>query len=145
MEALGPVMVKEPAPPRLRDREAVDTTRPCITCRHMRLGWFHRVTRLVFLHPLWLIDAECCHPVVVGRWHENGAHGWAWMAEGVILAADPVSGEPERRRVPCHRARALQQRHQPAKAGPPAFVPCAEAERAPSNCGPDGRYWEPRW
>lgn len=109
-----------------------EDTRPCRTCRHARLPWLAR----------WLGEwdrATCANPVVVENWHLNARLGFITpqlMDGGPIYPADPVTGEPERRVIPCALAR---MEHTDRT----TWLKSEEPERrAPSCCGPNGRYWQ---
>ena len=114
------------------------TAFPCKTCRWCHAGLL-----------AWIFgdysNAECRNPVVVDNWHLNARQGWVQCATlpEPITPADPVTGTPERRRIPASMARGQQFaiRRASTEPIPSPFTPCPDDRRAKANCGPDGRYW----
>lgn len=124
--------------------QARPNERPCKTCHWARLSWLRRAMGA------WDL-ARCEHPRVLSDLHLATRQGWLIPDYGYIepwiTFPNPVTGEPGRRWLLCSVARKPQWKHERhcARAGgqPVARLATVE-ERATSNCGPDGRYWEPR-
>lgn len=120
---------------------APDLTKPCRTCRWSHRHWLDRLAVFVF-QGVDLGLKECRHPTVRSEWHRNIEFRWL-AGHDAIEPAAPVTERGEVRRICCFVARSAQTIWTRAP-DPVAFRPAPEELRAPSNCGPEGRYWERR-